>query len=156
VSDRAPDVAGEIIGYRAWYLDARWQLDPPTLYSINGGRSDGDGQPWPHRDWMVAACGGRRTPDEVIPHESCFGCGIHAARDREHLVDLGYNDSDGLVVIGEVALSGKVIPGDLGWRAQRARPLRLWLPYDRWQLVRRLSEAYGVPVGLTNPLKVAA
>jgi hypothetical protein len=155
MSDQAPDVAGEIAGYRAWYLRARWQLDPPTLYSINGGRDWGEGQPWPHGAWMVADCR-HADPDDDAPHERHRGCGIHAARDREHLVDLGYNEGDGLVVIGEVALSGKVIPGELGWRAQRARPLRLWLPYDRWQLVRRLSAAYRVPVGLTNPLKVAA
>jgi hypothetical protein len=58
--------------------------------------------------------------------------------------------------IGEVALVGKVIRGTQGWRAERARPLRLWVPYEHWRLVRKLAQTYRVPVGLTDTLLAAS
>lgn len=149
IAEAIPDVAGEIVGYRAWYVEARWQLRPPRLESLNGGADWGDGPWWPYDTWMLASCSRER---DGVPHEHC-GCGIHAARDRAHLCELGYNEDDAVVAIGEVALAGRVIPGDRGWRAEKARPLRFWLPHVHWPLVRRLREAYRVPVGVTNVLK---
>jgi hypothetical protein len=55
-------------------------------------------------------------------------------------------------VIGEVGLSGKVIVGEYGYRASKARPLRLYVPRMLWRLVADL-EHYEVPVKLTNPFQ---
>lgn len=115
---------------------------------------------------MVARC----PTCTDVPGEDCtadpyrrhrHGCGIHAGNDRPHVRVLGYDDAAavaaiwpehdiGVVAIGEVGLAGKVIVGAKGWRATRARPLRLYVPYGAWRLVKPLRDAYGVPVQLAN------
>lgn len=151
----APDVVGEIIGWRAWAVVG---LMRPTLLSLSRGTE------WPHGGYLYADCASCAD----VPGEDCaeggypgFGCGIHATRDQPQLRGTGYNrrevidqlwpaHRDATIVVGEVALSGKVIVGAKGWRATRARPVRLWLPFDRWRLVKPLAQAYGVPVQLAN------
>jgi hypothetical protein len=155
VMSGAPDILGEIVGYRAWRIRTS-VLQPPLLESLN------DPFPWAWDDWTYAEC----DEDEGVPHacDPCrvgdaffhHHCGIHAARDRGHLSRLRYNESHGTVVIGEVGLAGDVIVGTQGWRAEKARPLRLWLPHDRWELVNPLRAAYRVPVHLTNVLREGA
>lgn len=136
----APDIAGEVYGWRAWYVESRWPNREPRLVSLNGAR-------WPTDAWLVAECGGREGD---LPHEYCHGCGIHAAKDRSQLVGFGYTLEDGPMAIGVVGLAGRIIPGSMGWRAARGRPVRLWVPHTQWELVRPLREAYGVPVSMTN------
>jgi hypothetical protein len=68
---------------------------------------------------------------------------------------MGYNatGSDGdLAAIGEVGLAGVIVPGERGYRAERARPLSILLPYTAWDFVEPLRLAYRVPVGLANVL----
>lgn len=144
--ERIPDVAGEIVGYRAWRVRCR-VLAPVRLWSIFNQTE------WKPGRWTVARCNVRKR--EPIPHEHC-GCGIYAARDRDHLVRQGYNDGDDrwTIAIGEVALAGDVIPGERGWRAEKGRPVRLWLAHQDWPLVKPLSIAYEIPVDLTNLLEV--
>jgi hypothetical protein len=141
-ADRAPDLVGEVIAFRAWRVPRR---GAPRLQSMNG-------VPWPCGRWMLAEC----ECCEEIPGENC-SCGIYAGRHREHLVELGYNRRsyyDGeSVAIGEVGLAGKVIVGTQGWRAEKARPIRLWLPYADWRLAQPLSRAYRAPVQLSNTLR---
>jgi len=80
-------------------------------------------------------------------------------RTREYLVGLGIHHryaKDHPVVIGEVALSGKVIPASHGFRAERARPLWLEVPHELWRLANQLDEAYGpdgVRIELDNTLR---
>jgi hypothetical protein len=154
----APDIAGEIVAWRAWWVDWGWVR--PTLLSMNDTR-------WPRGDWLRAECGcSGETDEDGPPCEGRHGCGIHAARDRAHLVDMDYPGTVGRrmhrawelgvgVAIGEVGLAGKVVEGTQGWRAARARPLRLWVPHASWSICRPLSDAYGVPCGVTNVLKEA-
>lgn len=152
-----PDRIGEIVAYRAWTVRSS-NLRAPKLVSLTHRTT------WPTGDWFVARCAGRRIrPEEIevsdatdgrVPHIGC-SCGIYAARDREHLVELGFNDYSlrgEPIVIGEVGLAGKVIPGEKAWRAERARPLRLFVGFVHWRLVAPLSAAYSVPVELTNLL----
>ncbi len=85
------------------------------------------------------------------PHESPAAgctCGLYASRDldrlRGHLL-FGLRR----MVVGEVSLWGKVIPGQHGYRAEYAYPRRL-LVFDRVaeadsSLVASLGE-YGVPI----------
>jgi hypothetical protein len=141
--DRAPDLVEEIVAFRGWGLARGWRR--VELLSFNRFV-------WPTGAWTVAECRGGCGAD--IPGERCT-CGIYAARDREHLLRIGYM-GDYAQVVGEVGLAGKVIPGDLGWRAARARVRRLWVPHALWELARPLAAAYGVPVALTNPFERTA
>lgn len=142
-----PDVIGETIAFRAWkaaeesdeYDDDGHPV--PVLYSLND-------EEWPADEWMVAECGRR---GHEPPGENC-SCGIYAARDPKHLTKLKYNRGANIVV-GEVGLAGLIVPGELGFRAARARVVRLWVPYDRWELGNKLAARYDVPVLLANTLK---
>jgi hypothetical protein len=64
------------------------------------------------------------------PDLAC-GCGIHAAREPSAVLSyLRGRDEPGTVarVLGRVQLWGRVIEHEGGWRAERARPLEVWLP----------------------------
>lgn len=140
-----PDVIGEIAAFRSWEIDERTGL----LVSLNG-------EVWKPDGWLVAECKSIRVGHTFmnIPVEGCT-CGIYAAKTREHLADMSYNryTPGGRRVIGEVALAGKVIPGTQGYRALKARPTRIYVPYEYWQLVAHLKGIYKVPVELDNTLK---
>lgn len=140
MSDRAPDVAGEIVAVRTWELK-RLPRGDAVLLSLNGTVWSGDG-------WQQAACG--RSYGCETPGEDC-SCGIYAAKSRLHLETLDYHDD----VIGELALVGKVIVAENGYRAERARPLRLWVPFDDWDCAAPLAQRYGVTVGLADTFDLA-
>jgi hypothetical protein len=53
---------------------------------------------------------------------------------------------------GQVALWGKVIEGEDGYRAEFAYPKALYVSYLNYRLVEPLS-VYGVPVRVLNPYK---
>ena len=98
MSDGAPDLFEPIIGWRAWVVEER--EDPPRLHSFNRTL-------WRPYERMEATC--RKSHDP--PGAKC-SCGIYAARDRQHLVNMGYQlyGPRNFVVIGPVALWGEVIP----------------------------------------------
>lgn len=133
-------IAGEITGWRAWGVRLATPRTP-VLYSVTHA------VPWPSDTWMVADC----RYDHHPPAANC-SCGIYAARDRSQLDDLGYADDYMLRVIGEVGLAGRVVTGTQGWRAEKARVLRLWVPFEHWEFVELLNDTYRVPVGLANTL----
>jgi hypothetical protein len=153
MSDRAPDVLGEVVAYRAWKVIGTVQL--PMLASVVHS-----GAVWHPQRWTIANCQGRdecphSRNDAVgpgVPGERCT-CGMYAARDREHLIQMGYNhyhDDASPVFIGEVGLAGKVIPGTQGWRAEKGRIRKLWVPFHLIEYVAPLERLYGVTVELTN------
>lgn len=143
--DALPVVPGEIIGWRAWIVVTSGHREP-RLRSLYFDVI------WPTDDWLV------------VDHPD--GYGICAARDREQLVSLHRYGSDehpryvegggavrvGVAAIGRVGLAGVIVPGDRGYRAERARPLSVLLPYAAWEYVAPLRRAYRVPVGLANVL----
>ena len=145
---RVPDALGEVAGWRAWRVlsdgDAR-------LSSVDVG-----GTLWHPGRFAKARC--LRGASHLAPDEACT-CGFYAARTREDLVGLGtYHryTREHPVVIGEVALSGKVIFASRGFRAEQARPLRLLIPYELWHLADQLAGVYGpdeVQVELDNTLR---
>lgn len=142
---RIPDIAGELVGFRAWLVETSPRV---ALYSL--GRQ----VEWPGDDWTRATC--ERCDD--LPGERC-SCGIYCARDAPHLYGLRYYDHGGdeqVTVVGELALAGKVIPGTQGFRAEKARVLHLWVPWTAWELVAPLRRRYGVAVELANTLKPPA
>lgn len=96
-----------------------------------------------------ATCiGGRHR----APAQGC-GCGIYGTDDLATLKDHGLCLVPGAVVVGEVWLWGRTVREGREVRAEYGVPKRLWLVTEtvggpeRAALVRRLEEAYGVPVG---------
>lgn len=150
--DRAelPVVPGEVAGWRAWIV-ACSGLREPRLRSLYFDVL------WPTDDWLIA--------EEQYDRGYIERHGVCAARDREHLASLhrymssahpryveGGQERAGIAAIGEVALAGLIVPGERGYRAERARVLSIYLPYAAWELVEPLRRAYRVPVGLANVL----
>jgi hypothetical protein len=142
-----PDVIGEIVAYRAWRIVGPPQT--PRLKSVTF--SGGDDQIWPTNRWFPALCGGhsvcQREKNGTIPGVRC-SCGLYAARSMEHLMSMGYagDSTSNDVVIGEVGLVGKVIPGQQGWRAEKGRVIRLFMPVADYARGMVLGEAYNVDV----------
>jgi hypothetical protein len=144
---QTPDLVQEIVGYRAWGVTHVGRI--ARLTSVIQPESI-----WPTNRMLLAKCPSNPDADEghPVPNERC-SCGIYAAIDRDHLLELGYGqyqDPSDVRVFGEVALSGKVILAEKGYRAAKARVNRLYVPHTAWRLVRAL-EAYQVPIGLGNP-----
>jgi hypothetical protein len=112
---RVPDYISPIIGHRIW----RW--DAAGLRSLNGKR-------WSPRQPVAAKCGAGNAHDaDEPPHLECT-CGVYAAKNIEHLRQLGY---EGRGIRGEVHLWGTVVEHELGWRAQFAYPKSLVLLRNR-------------------------
>ncbi len=111
---KIPDLISPIIGHRVW----RW--DAAGLRSLNG-------KPWSPRQPLAAKCGAGNAHDaHEPPHLDCT-CGVYAAKNIEHLRQLGY---EGRGISGEVYLWGTVVEHRLGWRAQFAYPKKLALTPD--------------------------
>lgn len=147
---QVPDVIGEIVAYRAWRIVGPEQT--PRLQSVTHQR--GDDQIWPTHRWFPALCNGKtecRVGDKTIPGVGC-SCGLYAARSMEHLLSMGYAgvSHGGSTVIGEVGFAGKVIRGTQGWRAERGRVLRLWVPIADYVQGELLGQAYRVPVEVAS------
>lgn len=121
-----PDYISPIIGYRTW------QWDRLGLRSLNNER-------WVPGEALEAKCKPTSKPKRVAatlrhfwhdhnpPHERCT-CGIYAAKNLQHLIDIRYiRDNE---VRGEVYLWGKVWDHSLGYRAQYAYPKTFVLAYE--------------------------
>jgi hypothetical protein len=147
---RVPDFTEEATGFRAWKLVGPRRS--PRLASVTW--SEG-GAPfiWPARRWTFAKC---RANCGDIPGERCT-CGIYAARTRAHLIgELGYAaySEDDPKVIGEVGLAGKVIPGTQGWRAEKARVTKLYVPAEHWKLAVPLAKTYHCKIAVDNTWEI--
>lgn len=153
--DLAPDELGEVVAFRAWRVIGTPKL--PILASVTHARTV-----WHPQRWTLAECGAngpdcKNSTDDAagpgVPGEDC-SCGMYAARDLPHLVDLGYGhftDDSRPIFVGEVGLVGKVIEGDQGWRAEKGRIRRLWVPWHLWsKYAAGLERLYDVPVEPAN------
>ncbi len=111
-----PDGIEPLVGWRYWRADEGW------LCSLNKFKT------WPAGRPLRAQCtlGMDHGP---LPGEQC-GCGIYAAIDLPTLKELVQPDLESPLVVGEVSLWGKVIPAELGFRAELAYPRRLWVVSD--------------------------
>lgn len=133
-----PVVPGEVEAWRAWEV-VTVGVREPRLRSLYFDVI------WPTDDWLIAD----------------GNHGICAARDRDHLVSMHqygdrrygrYVNAGEVTAIGRVGLAGVIVPGERGYRAEKARPLSILLPYAAWELVEPLRRAYRVSVGLSNIL----
>jgi hypothetical protein len=99
---------------------------------------------WPPKGRMQAECMRKRC--STAPGDGC-NCGIHAlavVHDVLNAVPLALWPP---LVVGRVALWGRVVPGTRGWRAQFAYPSSLMV-VERWpwrcKRLPQLESAYGV------------
>ena len=152
---RVPDIMGCVAGWRAWGVDK----DVPDFGIAPKLRSVTFGAYYwsPRRvaEAECARCGEADGPG--VPGESCT-CGFYSAKTLEHLLSMSYHmydaDSNGCFhVVGQVANWGKVIEGSQGWRSQFSYPVKLYVPFEAWRLIKPLNKAYGIPCVLKNTLR---
>ena len=117
---KIPDYISPIVAHRVWKWDAT------GLNSLNGEQWLPD-RPVEARCRVAPAARHVRVVDRAdkVPDRNCT-CGIYAAKNIEHLRQLGYADRG---ICGEVYLWGTVVEHALGWRAQFAYPKNLVLPF---------------------------
>lgn len=138
-----PDVIGEVIGWRVWQVaNIKDDSQEVRLQSLGAGGPQ-NAAIWSPGKVMEAFCGKNHVP----PAEKC-SCGFYAARTREHLLSMhyhsgfNYEDPADCLVVGTVAMQGKIIPGTQGWRAQRVRPVEILVLPSRWKMVEPLQKQY--------------
>jgi hypothetical protein len=114
--------AEPLTGWRTWTLAGSRDADGVRLLPIAG-----TGKPWPPRAEVRAECARRRG--HGVPGDDCT-CGIHAT----HTADPLRRTRDP-AVLGTVALWGRVLEHELGYRAELGYPQRLTLicPLCFWQ-----------------------
>jgi len=137
-----PDYLEVMVGWRAWRIeDTRVgpKLHSPVVQDFI----------WEPRQVAVALC--NEGSGHPIPGPR-HGCGLYSAKDKDHLLSMGYHNYDGVTfhAVGPVSVWGRVIEGTAGWRAQFGYPRELFVPYEAWQYAKPLKDAYGVPVRLNN------
>jgi len=115
---RAPDYAEALIGWRVWCVVET--AEGLRLASVIHDEL------WPLGTELVARCQSERHHD--APVETC-ACGIYAAREPATVLSyLRGRDEPNTIgrVLGRVALWGRVVEHEHGWRASRALPLELY------------------------------
>ncbi len=153
----------EVLGFRAWSINRENARREPILESPVIGR-----YLWRPGQWLDAECAsGRGTlpptsaeyhgslapstrgdDDRQSPVKDCC-CGFYAGKTRAHLIGMGYGryTGDNPTVVGVVQMSGKIIPASNGYRAQKVRPRKIFVPYEFWELANELIVTYG-PFGV--------
>ena len=103
-----------IMGWRVWTLHSNRRRTELRMRPIAG-----NAPPWPPLEPAHASCTRRRW--HRGPEPSCT-CGLHATRDPGVL-----HRARNPAVVGTVALWGRVVEHELGYRGQFAYPQRLML-----------------------------
>lgn len=116
-------LAEPILAWRTWTL-AGSRRGRPLLLPIAG-----PGSPWHPREPARASCRQRRAHEGRVPGVGCR-CGLHATREVEPL-----RRAREPAVLGRVALWGRVIEHERGYRAEYGYPqrLRLVCPLCLWR-----------------------
>ena len=136
---RAPDEIEPLVGWRYW------RVESCALTSLTRSVY------WPALMRYEADCR-LSARHGAVPAAECH-CGIYAAKDLDTLKELASPNVRLPLVVGKVALWGRVIPGERGFRAQYGYPKRLWLVWESLEPLEQpgarrieLAAAYGVPV----------
>lgn len=130
----AEPVVGALIGLRTFRVGDDGVLVPA---------SDVNPAPWTPGE-NIATCPMMGGPDHRIPGEGC-SCGIYAYGSLSAAEASHYGHASH--VLAFVEGYGKVRYGDLGYRAERARIVSVWMAEVIPESVRnKVAERYGVPV----------
>jgi hypothetical protein len=132
-----------VVGWRAWVVTE-------TAAGLRLGSVLYD-EVWAPETTALAVC--RRREDffaeplaeHATPGLEC-GCGYHAARDPADALSYlrGRNEPTTVCrILGEVAIWGRLVETEAGWRAAAAYPFRLYVPDDA---IADALAVYGVPV----------
>jgi hypothetical protein len=149
------DGGGYLIGWRAWKvrdvgltamddLGLRHHIGVYRLASLRTNDRD----IWVPLKTSRATCRAWKRCDDS-PGEGC-GCGVYAYRSLPHLL-VSLSPSRDYDAIGEVALWGRVVVAERGYRAQFAYPLSilaLGIDQGNFTTIRHELDEYGVPVSL--------
>lgn len=126
-----------------------WQVTPGTMVLSSVTQKQ---WAWTSGQALRAVCA---WTDHAAPAEGC-DCGIHGSQDLTSLRDHGLCLAPGTpLVMGKVALWGKVVPERRSWRAEYAYPAELLVVQESVgegalaSLVDGLAD-YGVDVGTTT------
>jgi len=113
-----------IVAWRTWTLGRSRLAERPLLLPIAG-----PGSPWVPREPARASCRRRGVHGGVVPGARCR-CGLHATDELEPL-----RRAREPTVLGRVALWGRVIEHEHGYRAEYGYPqrLRLICPLCFWR-----------------------
>ena len=143
MTERAPDLAGPILGWRVWRIAVDGEL--VSAYTPAG---------WPARAPIVARCYEHPGQHEA-PHEQCV-CGVYACDDAN--AALFYAHRSGSAVVGRTKLWGRVVEHEAGWRAERSYPESVYVPREHFEetaddVAAHLARRYGVPVRVVEELR---
>jgi hypothetical protein len=102
---------------------------------------------WPGRRRLDARCRGGPVLHDAAPHADCT-CGVWALRSRAAAVELAtdYAYAAGLMALGQVALWGRIVEQERGWRGQYAYPQDLTVFGATDAVADELRRAYGITV----------
>ena len=133
-----PLYAEPIEAWRVWRVSLDARLRPLTRAT----------KPWPARERVVARC--LVAPDHVAPAAAC-SCGVWAVPTRERALEIASMTVRTPVAVGRVALWGRVVEHEGGWRAQYAYPIAVTVYDDgyigageRARSARRLASEYAI------------
>jgi hypothetical protein len=143
MTERAPDLAGPILGWRVWRIAVDGEL--VSAYTPAG---------WPARAPIVARCYEHPGQHEA-PDEQCV-CGVYACDDAN--AALFYAHRSGSAVVGRTKLWGRVVEHEAGWRAERSYPESVYVPREQFEetaddVAAHLSRRYGVAVHVVEELR---
>jgi hypothetical protein len=167
--DRVPDSIEPLVGYRAWHVAGA------LLLPIGHRDPAATTPPWDgaNRHWVSATCS-FETPDPVtdstrerlqhiysklglpyesfpdgpntVPGEGC-SCGFYAMKTLSRVQQLSMELRRGPdLILGRVALAGKVIEYTAGYRAARARIAALIPMRGNERTAKRLADDLGLPL----------
>ena len=135
--------AAPVLGWRAWAVTE-------TAAGLRLGSVLYD-EVWTPGTTALATCRRREDffaepmPPHSTPSAAC-GCGFHAARDAADALSYlrGRNEPTTVCrILGEVAVWGRLVETEAGWRAAAAYPVRLYAPEDA---IAEALAVYDVPV----------
>ena len=144
--------AAPVLGWRAWAVTE-------TAAGLRLGSVLYD-EVWTPGTTALATCRRREDffaepmPPHSTPSAAC-GCGFHAARDAADALSYlrGRNEPTTVCrILGEVALWGRLVETEAGWRAAAAYPVRLYAPEDA---IAEALAVYDVPVISATPSSAA-
>jgi hypothetical protein len=145
-----PDSISPMLGWRSWDVDKGLVSPHDPEFPWRPGKPARARCDVPKRRHAAASCS---CPLEPPPAANCT-CGIYAARSLE-LLHRDYRKRDHSQVIGRVALWGKVIEHDGGWRGEYAYPQAFFIHPGQEDLRAELAK-YEVPILSTADLPPGA
>jgi hypothetical protein len=137
---KPPDLIEPFVGWKGLLADRSGRLFSPR-WRVE----------WPAGEPLIADC--ELEAKHLPPHPSCT-CGVYAVNSFETLKLNGYNwsdhDEDEQWLIVEVSLWGEVRKGQVGVRASKAYPRRVFAPAYLFAVGDAVRQRYGIPLAFID------